>query len=176
MLHFIPRTRTGRVGFTFAAAAALTLGSATAAFAHISAVPGSAVAGSSSRIDFRVPHGCDGADTYEIEMSIPSSVTVVKPKFEAGWIIRMEKEKVTNNGVTTERVAKVSWTGGPVPDDMFEDFALRIGVPNTPNTTIYFPIIQRCRNAKPVLWTEIPKAGEAEPAHPAPSLKITPKA
>lgn len=176
MRQATPRIRRSRVLAVVAGAAALSVAAVSPAFAHISTVPGSATAGSTARIDFRVPHGCDGADTYEIEMSIPESVTSLKPKLAPGWIVRTEKVKVSGaNGATSERVAKVTWTG-KLPDDMFEDFALRIGVPDAPNTTLYFPIVQRCVNATPISWTEIPKAGQAEPAHPAPGLKITPKA
>lgn len=173
-------SRSTRLALLGAGAAALTLAGALPASAHVSAVPNTATTGSTAVVAFRVPHGCDGQDTYELEMSIPESITAVKPKLMPGWIIRIDKVKrdkplVSGTTTLTDRVAKVTWSGN-MPDDFFEDFTLRVGLPDAPNTTLNFPVIQRCIGTKPVNWTEIAQPGQPEPEHPAPSLKITPKA
>ena len=50
---------------------------------------------------------------------------------------------------------------------MFDQFFLRIAVPNKVGKTLYFPTVQRC--AKGVhRWIEIPQKGKPEPESPAP--------
>ena len=61
-----------------AATAALVLGGAVAANAHVSIAEGPVEAGSYSILTFSVPHGCDGART-EVAIQIPEGINAVTP-------------------------------------------------------------------------------------------------
>ena len=55
---------------------------------------------------------------------------------------------------------EVTWSGGRIADAWFDTFELRLGMPNTPGKTLWFPTVQRC--VKGVhRWIEIPAEGEA---------------
>ena len=72
----------------------------------------------------------------------------------------------------TTGLLSVTWSGGRLRDDMFDQFFLRIAVPNKVGKTLWFPIVQRC--AKGVhRWIEIPQKGKPEPESPAPGVLIT---
>jgi len=92
-------------------------------------------AGSSSSIFLRPGHGCDGDATNSISVTLPEGVTTVKPQAKAGW-------KVSNaNGVIT-------WSGGELADDQFDEFGLRVTWPSLPcgvaSQKYYFRTVQVC--------------------------------
>ncbi|MES1173411.1 MAG: DUF1775 domain-containing protein, partial [Myxococcales bacterium] len=52
----------------------------TTAHAHISIASGPAFANASQEVTFGVGHGCEGADTYRVQVEIPAGVTSVRPE------------------------------------------------------------------------------------------------
>lgn len=148
---------------------------ATPSWAHVSANPSSTSAGSYARIDFRLPHGCDGAATDTVEIQIPEGVVSLKPLNKAGWSVETEEVETApyeSNGQTlTKRIGVVRWTGGNLPDSQFDDFAISAKFPATPGVTLYFPTVQRCGSASES-WVDLPGVDGAEPEHPAPALEL----
>ena len=66
---------------------------------------------------------------------------------------------------------EVTWSGGRLADAWYDTFELRLGMPNTPGKTLWFPTVQRC--VKGVhRWIEIPQKGKAEPEEPAPGVTL----
>ena len=61
----------------------------------------------------------------------------------------------------TEGVTEVTWKGGELADDEYDEFALRAMVtPDLPiGGTIYFPIVQEC-GSDVERWIEIPAEGQ----------------
>lgn len=148
------------------------------AAAHVTANPREAKAGSYFKADFRVPHGCDGSATVALRIEIPEGVTSVKPQNKPGWDLHIKTGPLArpyeSHGKTiTEGVVEVEWSGGKIPDDTYEDFGISMKLPDKPGETIYFPAIQVCEQGE-TAWIEIPRAGEAEPDHPAPAIKLLP--
>lgn len=149
---------------------------ATAALAHVS-VAGPAFAGKSQVLTFGVGHGCEGADTFRIEVAIPEEVTTLRALPTAWGDAVLTKNDA---GIVTS----VVWTKSEVrdEDDQYYQFGIRIGVPDAPFTTLYFPATQTCRTAageeSTVEWAALPEdvaaAPEGEEVPEAPALLILP--
>lgn len=150
--------------------------------AHVSIAQASAPVGSHYKAVFRVPHGCDGAATTGLSVQIPEGVIAVKPQPKPGWQLStttspyarpytLHGERMSA-GVTT-----VTWSGGLLPDDRFDEFAFIAWLTPElqPGTTLYFPVIQTCTQGT-MHWTEIPAPGSPGHHHgdPAPGVRLTP--
>ena len=66
---------------------------------------------------------------------------------------------------------EVTWSGGRLADAWYDTFELRLGMPNTPGKTLWFPTVQRCVKGLH-RWIEIPQKGKAEPESPAPGVTL----
>jgi uncharacterized protein YcnI len=154
---------------------------ARSAGAHVTLEQQSAAAGSYYKAVFRVPHGCDGAATTRIRIQIPEGSVSIKPMPKPGWTVMVVRAPLAapikgEHATITETVREVSWDGGSLPDEHFDEFALMMKLPDTPGR-IFFPTIQEC-GAKAVRWIDVPAAGSAGGSSrtPAPGLTLTPKA
>jgi periplasmic copper chaperone A len=153
-----------------------------AAHAHVTLETPSAPAGASYKAVLRVPHGCEGSATVRLRVRIPDGVLNVKPQPKPGWTIAAVKEKLANPVVLghgreiTETIREVSWSGGKLPDDYYDEFAFRVVLPDLPGKTLYFPVIQECEKGVE-RWIEIPEPGASRRDYekPAPELKLLPK-
>lgn len=161
-----------RWAMTGAAAATISL-LALHARAHVVVMPETALAGRPMTITFLVPEGCAGSATTALRIEIPPNVTLAKPQPKPGWTLEITRERVAGEAAHThERVSAITWRGGIVPDDQYEEFAVLIRVPNAV-APVYFPATQICEKGK-TLWNETP-SNQASPdgmEHPAPVLKI----
>jgi periplasmic copper chaperone A len=159
-----------------AAFAISILGLTSTALAHVS-VAGPAFAGKSQVLTFSVGHGCEGADTFRVEVKIPEQVTSVRA-LPSLW----GEAEISKNDAGI--VTSVAWTKDDVraEDDQYYQFGIRIGVPETPFTILYFPTTQTCRTAdgveSTVEWAALPDESEAAPegeeTSPSPSLWVVP--
>ena len=143
------------------AAAIIVAGLAVAspAFAHIDPDPTDAQAGSEVSVGFTVQHGCDGSPTVQLDMCLPDGVSAPTAEPPDGWT-----GQVVDNVVTFE--------GGPLPDDKELTFRVRMILPATPDTTIYFPFVQRCEVGE-IRWIDIPSDDSgAELDEPAPAMQL----
>jgi uncharacterized protein YcnI len=146
--------------------------------AHIAVASGVAFANTTQEVVFSVGHGCSGADTYNVRIEVPASVTSVRPMTSDFGKATLEKDGA---GLVTA----VSWqkplANALDADEDFYKLTLRIKVPNAPFTTLYFKAHQTCRAADGTLsvvdWVAPPGAvtpdGGAAP-EPAAALKIVP--
>ena len=112
-----------------------------------------------------VPHGCDGevADTVKVEVQMPDGVESATPQYLPGWDATVDEAGPV----------VVTWEGGPLPHDQFQEFGLSIRMPDTPGETALFPTIQTCESGEEVAWVEETPEGGEEPEHPAPAIAIT---
>ncbi|WP_321502009.1 YcnI family protein [Breoghania sp.] len=156
----------------------------TSASAHVTLEQSEAPVGSTYKATFRLPHGCSGKTTTAVRIQIPEGFVAVKPMPKPGWTLekthgKYEKAYDYYHGAKlTEGVKEVSWSGGNLPDDEYDEFVLRgmltDGLPA--GETFYFPVVQECVDGAVTRWIETPAKGEAEPDHPAPGLKLLEKA
>lgn len=160
---------------------ALCLG--TAAYAHVTLQQQEARIGGSYRATFRVPHGCGNAPTVKVRVRIPDGVVGVKPMPKSGWQIDLVRGKYDKpyemyHGSVTEGVKEVTWSGGKLPDDYYDEFVFAAYLTDdlVPGRMLYFPVVQECESGVH-RWIEIPQ-GDKSPAdykEPAPGLKLLPR-
>jgi len=132
---------------------------ASPALAHIDPDPTEGQAGSEVSVGFTVQHGCDGSPTVQLDMRLPDGVSAPAAEPPDGWTGQVEGNVVT-------------FEGGPLPDDKELTFRVRMILPATPDTTIYFPFVQRCEVGE-IRWIDIPSDDSgAELDEPAPAMQL----
>jgi periplasmic copper chaperone A len=152
------------------------------ALAHVTLETAEAPADSFYKAAFRVPHGCEGTATVSIRIQIPDGVSNVKPQQKAGWQLAVVKVPVNppldgpHGSKITETIREVSWSGGHLLDENYDEFWMQVRLPNLPESVLYFPVVQQCEKGMN-RWIEIPEAGK--PSHdlkaPAPRLRLKSK-
>ncbi|OIH97252.1 YcnI family protein [Curtobacterium sp. MCBA15_001] len=168
---------------TLAVAAAIVLGTAAAASAHVEATSTSTAADSYTTATFSVPHGCDGSPTTKLQFHIPSSIIEVTPTVNPNWDITKTTEPYTSASAASddesaadagERVTSVTYTAKtPLPADERDTFSLSFSLPDgKPGTVVSLPVTQTCEQGS-TEWDQAQQAGKAEPEHPAPSITLT---
>ncbi len=164
-------------------AASLTVAAAllsASAVAHVTIEAKEVVAGTTQKLVFRVPHGCEGKPTNVVRIKIAEGVLSVKPMPKAGWNLTTVKAPLStplsdgHGGQITEAVSEVVWSGGELLDSHYDEFVVRGAMPKTPDVTLYFPVVQECPEGATARWIEIPASGESghDLKMPAPGLKL----
>ncbi|MGN7189976.1 MULTISPECIES: YcnI family protein [unclassified Curtobacterium] len=167
---------------TLGVTAAIVLGTAGAASAHVEADATSTAANSYTTATFSVPHGCDGSPTTKLEFSVPKSVIEVTPTVNPNWTITKTTEPYTSSSSSSssdeeaapaERVTSVTYTAKtPLPADERDTFALSFSLPDgKPGDRVSFPVVQTCEQGS-TDWDQ-QQTGKEEPEHPAPSIVLT---
>lgn len=151
----------------FAGAIALAISTtAIPTFAHVSADPAEAQPGSYFRTALRVPHGCNGQPTTAIRVGFPDGIVSVKAQAKPGWKVQSETKTLlqpvsTGHGKQSHTApSAVSWSGGSLPDDQFDEFGLVLKLPDAPGTQFWLPVVQTCAQGE-VRWDQIPAAGQS---------------
>jgi uncharacterized protein YcnI len=177
------RRRTRRVVGALVGAAALTLGAATAASAHVRVTPTSTAAGSSSLLTFRIPTESDTASTTALTVDLPTATpfTSVSVQAVAGWTATVEKgalpKPVTVDGAElTQAPLHVVWTAdadAAVPPGQFQLLTISVSPLPAAGTRLVLPAHQTYSDGTVVDWADVADPGAAEPEHPAPELTTT---
>ncbi len=153
--------------FKIAGAAALvTLMSATASSAHVVADPAEAKPGSYFRTSLRIGHGCGaGKPTTAIRVTIPDGISNASAQPKPGWEIKVETTKLEkpldagHGRMTDTVVSAISWSGGSLPNEQFDEFGLVLKLPNDPGKQFWLPVVQTCAGGE-TRWDQIPAAGQ----------------
>ncbi len=145
------------------------------AAAHVALAPAEAPANAYTRIAFQVPHGCGGAATTAIEVTLPEGVVIARPMPKTGWTIAVEMRAIerpipTEHGLVRQAPAAISWSGGTLPDAHYEEFVMLIRTPDRAGS-LAFPVVQRCEGGARHDWVELPAEG-TRPRSPAPTLRL----
>ena len=151
------------------------------ASAHVALEAKQAKVGAGYKAIFGVPHGCEGQPTTEVSIDVPEGVIGVKPMPKAGWTLALQKGpyartyKFHHGETKSEGVKRVTWSGGSLPDEHFDQFVLSTFVAGElePGSTLYFPVTQKCASGEQ-RWSEVPVEGQDTHslAHPAPMLVL----
>lgn len=156
---------------TFAGSSALI---SSTAHAHVSIASGPAFANTSGEVAFGVGHGCEGADTYRVQIDIPAGVTSVRPETSDFGQVDVETDAAGT-------IVSVTWTKSEASvldaDTQYYKLLVRLKAPDQAFTKLYFPAHQTCR-AKDGTVTLVDWVGIDEPAEstvePAPTLYVLP--
>lgn len=150
----------------FAGAAALATLLSAAASAHIVADPAEAKPGSYFRTALRVGHGCGaGKPTTAIRVSIPEGIANASAQPKPGWEIKVETTRLAQpidagHGHKTDTVVSaISWSGGSLPNEQFDEFGLVLKLPDMPGQQFWLPVMQTCAGGE-TRWDQIPAAGQ----------------
>lgn len=160
-----------------AAACALTAVSIVTAFAHSTLEKAEAPAGSYKAV-LRIPHGCDGQATHTVRIDLPEGFIGAKPMPKAGWQVATEKGdyaktyKLHGKDVSSG-LKSVTWSGGDLPDDFYEEFVVNGSLSADPGAKLPFIVTQLCKDGQ-VAWNEIAAEGQDPHSlkHPAPFVTI----
>lgn len=163
-------TRTLRTAL-LAASAMLALPAA----AHVTLDTREAPALGYVRLAIRVPHGCDGAATTAIRLQVPEGVTAVKAQPKPGWTLTLAADEPAGAKPAHDAsppVREIAWRGGPLPDAYYEEFLIRVRLPDGPGQTVWFPFVQECEGGKVTRWIERPAAGQTYDDLRAPAFPV----
>jgi periplasmic copper chaperone A len=164
-------------------AAVLATSLAPCANAHVTLDTAQAPASGYVRLAVRVPHGCESAATVALRLQIPDGVTAVKPQPKIGWTLQVIADQaipIASAHDATPLVREVIWraqAGQALPDAFYEEFVLRVRMPDAAGQTVWFPFVQECEGGKISRWIERPADGRAYedlrmPAYP---VRIVPR-
>jgi hypothetical protein len=168
------------VDFRAAAGALVILGTICGvASAHVALEAKQAKVGAGYKAVLGVPHGCEGQPTTEVTVDIPEGVIGVKPMPKPGWTLTLSKGPYARSyafyhgAANSEGVKQVTWSGGSLPDEYFDQFVLSTFIAGElePGAILYFPVTQKCANGEQ-RWSEVPAEGQDAHSleHPAPQL------
>ncbi|MGW3134186.1 YcnI family protein [Streptomyces sp. NPDC001123] len=170
-----------RAATVTALTAASVLAAAGAAAAHVTVHPESYAKGATDGLlTFRVPNEEDTAATTKVQVYLPTDHPVlgvlVTP--HDGWTAKVTTTKLktpvkTDDGTITEAASEITWTGGKIGADQFEDFDVAFGQLPEDTDQLTFKTLQTYSDGKVVRWIEQAQSGDDEPENPAPTLKLT---
>jgi uncharacterized protein YcnI len=149
------------------------------ASAHVHIVPDSTPRGSDLTAVFTVPNEESAANTTELQVQIPTDhpIGAVTVAPVPGWTVTVTKSKLatplkTDDGTVTEAVSEVTWTGGTIGPDQFQEFPISFDSLPDDVASLTFPAVQTYSNGDIVRWIETDANGVVA-EHPAPVLKLT---
>jgi uncharacterized protein YcnI len=141
---------------------------ASSAFSHIVLEDGAAAANASYRATFRIGHGCDGAATIGIKVSIPAGFTGAQPMPKAGWTVLAFSGKLaepyTSHGKT------FNTADNALPSDFYDEFVLRGTTPIKPGP-LWFKVLQTCTQGS-TAWVEVPAEGTSTKGMKSPAALL----
>ncbi|WP_229399495.1 YcnI family copper-binding membrane protein [Micromonospora okii] len=162
--------------------AAVVLGPAVPASAHVSINPEEAAQGGYGRFAFRVPNESDEASTTKVEVVLPENAPVgsVSTMPVPGWTVALERRKVdppvqVHGSEVTEAISKITWTAAGdagVKPGQFQEFPVSMG-PLPQTDRMVFKTLQTYSDGNVVRWIEEPAPGGEEPENPASVLTLT---
>ncbi|HEY8614532.1 MAG TPA: YcnI family protein [Roseomonas sp.] len=173
------------------AAALLVLTAASPASAHITLDRAEIPADSTVRLALRVGHGCQGAATTGIRVTVPPELRGARPMPHPGWTLSIGGKAPAEHGAhaghgahmaaahgsghqSAPAAGEIAWTDGRLDDVFFDEFVLLIRTPAEPGTVIALPILQECEGGVVMRWTERASAQGERVANPAPLLRVVP--
>ncbi|HEX5348206.1 MAG TPA: YcnI family protein [Pseudonocardiaceae bacterium] len=162
--------------------AAALITAAASASAHVTVHSDQAVAGATdAAITFRVPNEEANAQTTKIQVIFPTDHPLIGVliKDHPGWTADVQTAKLptpvtTDDGPVSDAVSRVTWTGGAITGDNYDDFEVSAGQIPKDATDLTFKTLQTYSNGDVVSWIDTAPPGAPEPEHPAPVLHLAP--
>ncbi len=145
-----------------------------AASAHVVLAQKVALAGTYHRAQFTVGHGCAGSATVSVQVDIPDGVPVARPQPKPGWTLSYETGPLAEPAMVhgkqkTEGIRRVTWTGGPLPDEQYDEFGMMLFVAKPGR--LHFRVLQTCQTGAND-WSGVASDGGPKPAFPAATLDV----
>jgi uncharacterized protein YcnI len=130
--------------------------------AHVTVTPRDAVAKRRGVFTVNVPTERP-VPTVKIRVEFPKNLRVSRIRSKLGWTSEVERD-------TSKAITAVTWSGGKIGPDEYDEFAFNAIVNSEGADTLFFKAYQTYENGEVVGWTETvdPKA-----KHPAPKITVT---
>lgn len=151
------------------------------AYAHVVAEPQDVTADSYQKLSFRITHGCEGSPTRAVTIYIPEALHGAKPMPKAGWNIQMDIQPLAqpyeaHGKLIKQEVRAVTWTGGPLPNEYFDEFAIQVRI-GKQTGQIAIPVTQLCESGR-LDWNEMatPEKPRDMLEAPVPTINVHPAA
>ena len=175
-------SRVARAAAVGALAAAVVVGTAVSASAHVGVHPDVTTAGQGTQLTFRVPDESDTANTIKLVVTLPQDrpFTDVSTQPMTGWTATVTDaplpKPVNVGGATiTKAPHTVTWTalpGNKIAPGEYQNFYLATdALPAAGEMAL--PVAQYYSAGTVVDWAEPTVPGKAEPKHPAPVFTVT---
>lgn len=167
-----------KIAIQIVAACAVFIG-AGAAFGHVTLQDQAAAAGANYKAVLRVGHGCEGAATTSIQVTVPEGFNGAQPMVKPGWTVSTKVGKLAtpyeaHGQKITEGVLEITWTVNNVadalPDAFYDEFVLRGTTPKKPGA-LWFKVVQRCTMGANE-WVEVPAAGQDAHSLKSPAARL----
>jgi len=160
--------------------ATLTLGALAApAGAHVTIAPSEIAAGSYGELTFRCPDERPNSATTKLVIQMPQDQPIASVKLRPvpGWrgsimMRKLSRPIKTEHGDIVAAVDTITWQGGTIAPDEYQDFAILAGPMPAGARTLVFKAVQTYASGEIVRWIELRHSGEPEPQHPAPVLNV----
>ncbi|MEE2570966.1 YcnI family protein [Pseudarthrobacter sp. J64] len=161
--------------------AALLLAGVGPASAHVGVTPDKTGANGYALLGFAFSHGCEGAATTKITITLPQELNDATPTVNPNWTVEKvtetlaEPRKLADGSSITKRTSQIVYTAKePVADGLRDALVLSAKLPDAAGTTLYFPTLQTCETGQ-TDWAEIPAEGQDphDLEAPAPALTVT---
>jgi uncharacterized protein YcnI len=151
------------------------------AFAHVVLHEKSAPVGTYYKGTFMVGHGCGASPTVAVTVKFSEEFIIVKPSPKPGWTIEtrkvaLDKPYDSYGRMVSERVSEVTWRGGKLDTDQYDEFVVLLRLPASPGKR-YFAVSQKCEDGS-MDWSDIPAEGKTRRDYkwPAAELDVVPAA
>ena len=170
--------------FTRLIALLIPLAYAHGAHAHAAFDTAQVVQNTTARVALRISHGCKGAPTNTVRITIPDGIIAVKPMPKAGWTLATtQTDYATPYTVHGKPVANgvkdITWSGGALLNDHYDEFVFQARFTDklAVGSTVFIPVVQECANGREA-WVEIPTntAGTSALKSPAPGIVMVAQA
>lgn len=154
---------------------------ATPVLAHAVLERREAQAGSFYRAVVQITHGCGASPTRSVSVTVPDGAIGARPLAKPGWTIATRRGAYGRtypfvHGSIAEGVKEITWTGGSLPADQFDEFTFSVMLSDDfkPGDTVRFPVDQICDTGA-YHWNQVPTAGQDAHAlaEPAPAVLVT---
>jgi periplasmic copper chaperone A len=156
--------------------AAIVVGWAVPAFAHVTTDPSSAPMGSEITLRFRVPNEVTNANVVRLDVAFPTDPPLLGVDTEPipGWTSTITEANASAQ--TGQVVSEISWvaaSGGGTPPGEFQEFPILVQQLPTDGNQVVFKAVQTYSDGSVVRWIDPVVAGQPPPDHPTPILTLT---
>jgi periplasmic copper chaperone A len=157
---------------------------ASAAAAHVTVSPSSALQGAFTSIVFRVPTESDTASTTKVDVHLDMNNPIATVDYQAlpGWTTKVTVSKLAkpitddDGNQVTQAVSEIVWTADSaataIKPGQFLEFPVELG-PLPKTGSIAFKTLQTYSDGSVVRWIDPTPPGGPEPENPAPVLTLT---
>ena len=113
-----------------------------------------------------------------LTIRLPEGVTEARPMPKVGWTLTtVARGEAASGHGGAPPLAEVTWEGGRLDDAHYDEFVIRLRLPDRPGELFYIPVVQDCDGGRQAAWVEIPEPGVriTQYRYLAPAVRLLPR-